>query len=110
MMMCNMQFVDARLQIGVKGYENFIGSYMENLVNRRGVVDDQGVEGKGMMQMPQTTTTAAAKAICTRSSTHFCNCTECYFEGRGSEWCCEYWRNEEKEEKKEEEKEKINIK
>lgn len=59
-MMCNMLrglgallFVDARLQIGVKGYENFIGSYMENLVNRRGVVDDQGIEGKGMMQMPQ---------------------------------------------------------
>ena len=46
-------FVDARLQIGVKGYENFVGSYMENLVNRRGVVDDQGIEGKGMLSMPQ---------------------------------------------------------
>ena len=58
--MCNMLrdlgallFVDAKLQLGVKGYENFVGSYIENILNRRGVVDDQGVEGKGMMQMPQ---------------------------------------------------------
>jgi len=60
MSICNMLkdirgllFVDARLQLGVKGPENFVGSYMENLINRRGVVDDQGVEGKGLMQHPR---------------------------------------------------------
>ena len=54
--MCNMLrdlgallFVDAKLQLGVKGYENFIGSYIENLMNRKGVVDDQNVEDKRVL-------------------------------------------------------------
>jgi len=46
-------FVDSKLKIGIKGPENFIGSYMENLINRRGVVDDQGIEGEGLMQQPR---------------------------------------------------------